>query len=96
MNEEQKKRVAIFRFGVISDFLSPTRLGCGERARLLAQKCARQWQIPFSHLYKSIHDLTIVRLSSLSSIIDSSTHAAIIFSLARGMLSIKVCIGVFP
>lgn len=49
MDEEQKKQVAIFRFGVISDFVSPTRLGWGERARLLAQKCARQWQIPFSN-----------------------------------------------
>lgn len=48
MNEEQKKQVAIFRFGVISDFVSPTRLGWGERARLLQEKCARQWQIPFS------------------------------------------------
>jgi transposase InsO family protein len=48
MDEEQKKQVAIFRFGVISDFVSPTRLGWGERARLLAEKCARQWQIPFS------------------------------------------------
>jgi putative transposase len=49
MNDEKKKQVAVFRFGVISDFVSPTRLGWGERARLLAEKCARQWQIPFSH-----------------------------------------------
>jgi transposase InsO family protein len=49
MNEEQKKQIAIFRFGVISDFVSPTRLGWGERARLLGEKCARQWQIPFSY-----------------------------------------------
>jgi transposase InsO family protein len=48
MNEEQKKQVAIFRFGVISDFVSPSRLGWGERARLLKEKCARHWQIPFS------------------------------------------------
>ena len=48
MNEEQKKQVAIFRFGVISDFVSPARLDWGERARLLREKCARQWQIPFS------------------------------------------------
>lgn len=48
MDEEQKKQVAIFRFGVISDFVSPTRLDWGERARLLKEKCARQWQIPFS------------------------------------------------
>ena len=49
MNDEQKKQVAVFRFGVISDFVSPTRLGWGERARLLGEKCARPWQIPFSH-----------------------------------------------
>ena len=49
MDEEQKKQVAIFRFGVISDFVSPTRLVWGERARLLGEKCARQWQIPFSN-----------------------------------------------
>jgi transposase InsO family protein len=49
MDEEQKKQVAIFRFGVISDFVSPTRLDWGERARLLTEKCARQWQIPFSN-----------------------------------------------
>jgi len=48
MNEEKKKQVAIFRFGVISDFVSPARLDWGECARLLTEKCARQWQIPFS------------------------------------------------
>ncbi|HEY7556527.1 MAG TPA: DDE-type integrase/transposase/recombinase [Candidatus Binatia bacterium] len=48
MDEEKKKQVAIFRFGVISDFVSPARLDWGERARLLTEKCARQWQIPFS------------------------------------------------
>lgn len=48
MNDEQKKQVAIFRFGVISDFVSPTRLAWGERARLIEHKCERSWQIPFS------------------------------------------------
>jgi transposase InsO family protein len=48
MDEEQKKQVAIFRFGVISDFISPVRLQWGERRRLLQEKCAREWQIPFS------------------------------------------------
>ena len=48
MNGEQKKQVAIFRFGVIDDFVNPTRLGWGERARLIKQKCDRQWRIPFS------------------------------------------------
>jgi hypothetical protein len=46
-------------------------------------------------LCKSISDLTVVGQSSLS-VVDSSTHAASIFSLANGMLSIKVCIGVLP
>lgn len=48
MDEEKKKQVAIFRFGVISDFVSPARLQWGERTRLLREKCARQWQIPFT------------------------------------------------
>jgi transposase InsO family protein len=48
VDEEQKKQVAIFRFGVISDFVSPARLDWGERTRLLKEKCARPWQIPFS------------------------------------------------
>jgi transposase InsO family protein len=49
MDEEQKKQVAVFRFGVISDFVSPARLDWGERTRLLREKSARQWQIPFSN-----------------------------------------------
>jgi transposase InsO family protein len=48
MDEEKKKQVAVFRFGVISDFVSPQRLAWGERARLLREKSERQWQIPFS------------------------------------------------
>jgi len=48
VDEEKKKQVAIFRFGVISDFVSPTRLQWGEKKRLLREKCERQWQIPFT------------------------------------------------
>jgi transposase InsO family protein len=48
MNEEQKKQIAIARFGVISDFVTPLRLERGERERLLREKSAREWQIPFS------------------------------------------------
>jgi hypothetical protein len=46
-------------------------------------------------MYKSTCDLTVVK-SSLSVVVNCSSHAAIIFSLASGMLSIKVCVGVFP
>ena len=48
MTEEQKKTVAVFRFGVISDFVSGLHLDYGERERLLAQKSERQWDIPYS------------------------------------------------
>ncbi len=48
MNEEQKKRIAVFRFGVISDFVNRAHLERGEKQRLIEDKCARSWQIPFS------------------------------------------------
>ena len=49
MDEEQKKQVAVFRFGVIADFVTGARLPRPERRRLLTEKCARKWTIPFSH-----------------------------------------------
>jgi transposase InsO family protein len=49
MDEERKKQTAVFRFGVISDFVGGAQLERGERERLLREKCARKWQIPFSH-----------------------------------------------
>lgn len=48
MDEEHKKQVAIFRFGVIADFVSGAELLHGEKERLLRQKCNRRWEIPFS------------------------------------------------
>jgi transposase InsO family protein len=48
MTEEQKKSVAVFRFGVISDFVNGIHLDYGEGAQLLEQKCARKWEIPCS------------------------------------------------
>lgn len=48
MTEEQKKEVAVFRYGVIADFVGATRLDRGEREVLLRRKCARKWRIPFS------------------------------------------------
>jgi len=48
MDDEQKRQVALFRWGVIGDFVTPLRLDRGERERLLRDKCAREWQIPFS------------------------------------------------
>ncbi|CAO0821881.1 hypothetical protein DFAR_2710010 [Desulfarculales bacterium] len=49
MDEDQKKRVAIFLFGVISDFFVRDYMERDDRARLLRNKCARRWQISFSN-----------------------------------------------
>jgi putative transposase len=48
MTEEQKKEVAVFRYGIIADFVGATRLDQGEQEKLLRDKCARKWQIPYS------------------------------------------------
>jgi transposase InsO family protein len=49
MEEQQQKDVAVFRFGVISDFVTRRGLDRGEQERLLAEKCERAWQIPHSN-----------------------------------------------
>jgi putative transposase len=48
MTEEQKIDVAVFRYGVIAEFVGTTRLDRGEREKLLRDKCTRKWQIPYT------------------------------------------------
>lgn len=48
MTEDQKKEVAVFRFGVICEFVTGAQLDYGEKERLLQQKCDRKWSIPHS------------------------------------------------
>ncbi len=48
MDGNQKVKVAAFRFGVICDFVNGARLEHGQRERLLREKLARKWTIPFS------------------------------------------------
>ena len=48
MTEDEKMQVAVFRFGVISDFVNGARISRSERRRLMRDKCARKWEIPFS------------------------------------------------
>jgi transposase InsO family protein len=48
MTESEKQTVAIFRFSVIHEFVGGIRLSRGEQKRLLQDKCARKWSIPFS------------------------------------------------
>jgi transposase InsO family protein len=48
MTEDEKMQVAVFRFGVISDFVTGAQMSRREKRLLLRDKCARKWQIPFS------------------------------------------------
>jgi len=48
MDQEQKKQIAVFRFGIIADFVTGAKLHRGEKEHLLADKCARKWTIPYS------------------------------------------------
>jgi len=48
MDDEQKKDIAVFRFGVISDLVTASGLSPGEKKRLIGEKCGRKWTIPHS------------------------------------------------
>jgi transposase InsO family protein len=48
MTEDEKMQVAVFRFSVIGDFVNGTQMSRAEKRRLMRDKCARKWQIPFS------------------------------------------------
>jgi transposase InsO family protein len=48
MTEDEKMQSAVFRFGVISDFVTGAQMSRAEKRRLMREKCARKWQIPFS------------------------------------------------
>jgi len=47
MEEEQKKAIAVFRFGVIADLVG-RRLNRGEKERILREKVSCPWDIPHS------------------------------------------------
>jgi transposase InsO family protein len=48
MEEDRKKQIATFRFGVIHDLVGHVALEPGEQERLIRDKCDRKWVIPFS------------------------------------------------
>ena len=48
MTEDEKMQVAVFRFSVISDFVTSVQMSRAEKRRLMREKCARKWQVPFS------------------------------------------------
>ncbi len=45
---ERNEQIAVFRFGVIHEFVGGATLTRGEKRRLIADECARKWVIPFS------------------------------------------------
>ena len=49
MDEEIKKQVAVFRFGVISEFVSGNESDYGRQERLLREKSAQRYKIPGTH-----------------------------------------------
>lgn len=46
MDEEKKKRIAEFRFGVIADLIGHRKLNWGERGRLLEERPLRTGRYP--------------------------------------------------
>jgi len=46
MDEDIKKQIAVFRFGVIADLVTGRRLSRGEVVRLAREKSERRWDIP--------------------------------------------------
>lgn len=49
MTEKKNEEIAVFRFGVIHEFIGGTILTGREKKCLMREKCARKWNIPHSH-----------------------------------------------
>ena len=60
MDDDKRQRIATFRFGVIHDLVGHVELDPGEQERLIREKCARKWVIPFSEK-TSISRGTVIR-----------------------------------
>jgi len=46
--EDKNKAIAVFRFGVIHEFVGGASLSSSEKVRLIREKCLRKWIIPYS------------------------------------------------
>jgi transposase InsO family protein len=60
MEDEQKDKIALFRYGVISELVGATRLDYGDAEELIRQLASRRWDIPGS-LRTSISASTLRR-----------------------------------
>lgn len=87
MTEEQKKAVAVFRYGVIADFVGATRLDRGERESLLRDECGRVteiiWEVQEAFLFSPSLFLKLLHVSL--------RHAHIIFYANGFDLSCQQC-----
>lgn len=62
--DEREKQVALFRYGVISDFVNGYPMSRKKRSRMIKEKSVRKWEIPYSEktrisvstIYKWIRD----------------------------------------
>jgi putative transposase len=48
MDEDTKRAIAVFRFGVIADLVGGRKLIRGEKESILREKSSSRWEIPFS------------------------------------------------
>jgi transposase InsO family protein len=48
MTDKKNEEIAVFRFGVIHEFVGGACLSRDEKRKLLREKCARKWVIPYS------------------------------------------------
>jgi transposase len=48
MDEDQSKQIALFRYGIISDFVNRMQLEYGEKEKLLRNKSNATWQFPYA------------------------------------------------
>jgi len=64
MEMDKKQQIATFRFGVIHDLVGNVELDPGEQEKLLRDKCARKWVIPYSDKTR-ITRSTIMRWAKL-------------------------------
>ena len=60
MTDRKNEEIAVFRFGVIHEFVTGIGMSTAERRRLLLEKCKRKWIIPYSNRTR-ISENTIYR-----------------------------------
>jgi putative transposase len=60
MTKDKNEMIAVFRFGVIHEFIGGAMLSSVEKRRLIREKCARKWMIPYSNRTR-ISENTIYR-----------------------------------